>query len=64
MIDDGIYCFSSGCVSKSVSLTMCVQDDLFPLLQATPSHKEAAEAVCVLSSHPEISGAKLFHVPV
>lgn len=58
------HCFSSGSVLKSLSLMIYMWDDLFPLLQATSSHKETRETVSVLSSHPEISGAKLFHVPV
>lgn len=41
-----------------------MQDDLFPLLQATSQPKEAARLYLVLSSHPEIAGAKLFNIPV
>lgn len=64
MLCDVTHCFSSGYVLKSVSLMIYMQGDLFPLLQATSQPKEAARLYLVLSSHPEIAGAKLFNIPV
>lgn len=41
-----------------------MQDDLFLLSEATSQPKKQLKLYLVLSSHPEVSGAKLFNIPV